>query len=516
MTPLATRAPGRQGVVWPLSAIVIDRRGNPVDLTGDQWRLFDPTVDIRLPWDRFAVENGNILNSIKRHFAWMITAKQPFTVRNAFGALHPFVATNAFRDAVRTDGIVPYLAFSEARAGLTRDEHWRLHHARALYRWCVAQGFPNFSRDVANRLDDVVIGGNAKAQAVRSHDPDKGPLDAQEVAAFTIALRAMRAEGIMPLAEQAALWLTLSTGSNPGQYACMREEDVVEEKLAGETVACIIRVPRHKKGHVEPRTEFRDRKLHRFVGLILRDLVEHNRALHPPDLNRSVARPLFRRRQAQEPIGDWSWHLQSSEFSDLLRQAVKRLRVRSRTGGPLKISTRRFRYSLATRLVNEGASMLAVADALDHSDLQYVSVYFDVHSDIVEHLDRAMALALAPRAQALTKIVISEDEAERGEVKGSRRFFGDKGRNVFEPIGTCGSHSFCNVHAPLACYTCHRFQPWLDGPHDLVLDSLLESRSRRVRQGLSAKLVAIEDEIIAAVADVVVRIAQVREQSRDD
>ena len=317
----------------------------------------------------------------------------------------------------------------------------------------------------------------------------------------------------MPLAEQSAVWLALSTGSNPGQYACLREEDFVEEKLGGQTVAWVIRVPRHKKGHVDPRTEFRERKLHRFVGMILRDLVEQNRALHPPDRDHGAARPLFRRRQPQDTIGDWSWHLQSSEFTDLLRRAVKLLRVRSRAGGPLKISTRRFRYSLATRLVNEGASMLAVADALDHSDLQNVPVYFDVHSDIVEHLDRAMALALAPRAQALTKIVTSEHDAERGGSKGSRRLFGDKVREVFEPIGTCSSHSFCNVHAPLACYTCHRFQPWLDGPHDIVLDSLLKARARRVDQGLSAKLVAIEDEVIAAVADVIVRIARVREQS---
>lgn len=208
--------------------------------------------------------------------------------------------------------------------------------------------------------------------------------------------------------------------------------------------------------------------------------------------------------------------MRSAEFTALVKRAVKRLRVRSRNGGYLRVNTRRFRYSLATRLVNAGASMLAVADALDHSDTQNVQVYFDVHSDIVEHLDRSMALALAPRAQALTRIVASEHEAERGDVKGSRRFFGDKKKDVFETIGTCGSYSFCNVHAPLACYTCHRFQPWLEGPHDLVLDSLLEARDRRMDQGLSAKLVSIEDEIIAAVASVIIRIANFRAESSSD
>lgn len=497
-------------IAWPPAGPVIDRRGHPVNVASEVWTIVDPMVDIRLHWGRLDLNDCDALRALKRRFAWLITNQAPFSVRNAFEAVIPFVASKAFRSAASEGTVIPYLAFSEAKALLRSEEHWRLHHARQLYRWCAVQGFRHFSQDVAKRLDDVIIGGNVKGQAVRSRDPDKGPLNAQVVAALSAALREVRAEGTMPLAEQAALWLALSTGSNPGQYACIREEDLAEEKVSGQTVAWIISIPRHKKGHDHYRADFRDRKLQRFVGLILRDLIEENKRKAPPELDGEAARPLFRRKEPAKPYGEWSWHLLSGDFTRIIQRAVKTLRVRSRAGKDLRVNTRRFRYSLGTRLVNAGASMLAVADALDHSDTQNVQVYFDVHSDIVEHLDRSMAFALAPRAQALTRIVASEHEAERGDVKGSRRFFGDKEKDVFEPIGTCGSYSFCNVHAPLACYTCHRFQPWIEGPHDLVLDSLLEARDRRLDQGLSAKLVTIEDEIIAAVADVITRIADLR------
>jgi Phage integrase family len=205
------------------------------------------------------------------------------------------------------------------------------------------------------------------------------------------------------------------------------------------------------------------------------------------------------------------WHKTGDEITKLIKRAVKRLRVLSRIGGPLHITTRRFRYTLASRLFDQGGSQYEVADALDHSDLQNVQVYFDVHSNIVVHVDRATALALAPRAQAFAKIVEREQDAERGDQKGSRCYYGDREREISEPVGTCGNHSFCNIAAaPLACYTCSMFQPWMDGPHDLVLDSLITGREKRAELGLNPKMVAIHDHVIIEVAGVIQRIANMR------
>lgn len=495
--------------------VVIDRRGMPVDISGERWDLNEPTMMITLDWSRHVITNAELRLSFQRYFAWLITTQAPMSVLNAFKSIVVLTRTNAFKQADQAGGIVPYRAFSEARASLSKEQQWQLHYGRQLYRWCAAQGYENFSTEVSFQLNDIVIGGNAKGQAVRSKDPTQGPLDAQEVANLTSALRAARADRLVPLREQAIAWLALSTGSNAGQYASLREEDLREEKLGTEVVAYILKVPRHKKGHVQHRAEFKERRLTRVVGEVITDLIAENRAEHPLSDDDQAARPLFRGSSPKfghnHPLAEWSWHLEAEEVTKLLKRAVKHLGVLSRTGQPLHVSTRRFRYTLATRAIDNGASAYEVADALDHSDLQNVGVYFDVHSNIVEHIDQAMALALAPRAQAFAKLVECEEDAIRGGVSGSRVYHGDREHDLVEPVGTCGNHSFCNVSAaPLACYTCPMFQPWMDGPHDLVLDSLLRDREKKVEIGLNSKMVALNDHVIVEVAGVIQRIADKR------
>lgn len=498
-----------------LPSVIIDRRGMPVDISSDQWELNEPSVKIMLDFSKLNLRDKSLKNSIKNYFAWLLTTQSPTSVRNSFHYLPGLIQAPSFQAADASSGVIPYLAFSEARSSLRKEDHWQLHHSRQLYRWCAAQGYPHFSTTVADLLSDIVVGGNTKGQAVRSKDPTKGPLDAHEVAALTSALRAAHASESIPLAEQAIGWLALTTGSNAVQYANLREEDLREEKLGDEVVAYVLRVPRHKKGHVQHRTEFRERRLTRFIGNVIADLIEENRTKYPDDAEDAAARPIFRVAQPMfghnHPLAEWTWHMRSSEITKLLQRSVKHLDVASRTGEPLKVSTRRFRYTIATRAIDNGASAYQVADLLDHSDLQNVGVYFDVHSNIVEHIDRAMALALAPRAQAFTKLVEREEDAVRGDVAGSRVHHGERENDVFEPVGTCGNHSFCNVSAaPLACYTCPMFQPWMDGPHDLVLDHLLRDRERKVELGLKPKMVAINDHVIVEVAGVIQRIADKR------
>lgn len=498
-----------------LPSVVIDRRGLPVETSGERWSLNEPTVKLSLDWGVHAITDKELRASFERYFAWLLTTQSPMSVCNAFKFIAALTRTAAFREADEKSGEIPYLAFSEARASLSKEQQWQLHYSRQLYRWCAAQGYRQFSTDVADKLGDIVIGGNAKGQAVRSKDPTKGPLDAQEVASLTSALRSARVNRSIPIEEQAIVWLALTTGSNAGQYASLREEDLREEKIGDQVAAYILRIPRHKKGHVQHRAEFRERRLTPFVGQVIAELIAQNQAAYPVNEDDHAARPLFRAKTLafdhNHALAEWAWHTTRGQITNLLKRSVLHLGVLSRTGNPLCVSFRRFRYTLATRAIDNGASAYEVADVLDHSDLQNVGVYFDVHSNIVEHLDQAMALALAPRAQAFAKLVENEASAIRGDVGGSRVYHGERERDLAEPVGTCGNHSFCNVSAaPLACYTCPMFQPWMDGPHDLVLDSLLRRREKSVEQGLNQKMIAINDHVIIEVAGVIQRIADKR------
>lgn len=291
----------------------------------------------------------------------------------------------------------------------------------------------------------------------------------------------------------------------------MREEDFVPLRSQDELAGWIIQVPRHKKGDVHSRAAFRRRKLNGLFGEIVRDLIESNASCH--GYSYSSTRPLFRKRgQRLRRLLDNEWqnHVTASTFTKRLKEAVERLGTRSRSGELLYVTCRRFRYSLATRMVQNGASQAAVGDALDHSDLQNVSVYWEISSDIVEHLDGAMSLALAPHAQAFAGIVGNEGEAIRGSDPSSRRYFIDPATQQLEAVGTCGHFGFCNITAPLACYACVKFQAWMDGPHQEVLDMLLRRRESRRELGLHPKMVGIEDELISAVQNTLARIEAMR------
>lgn len=505
--PIARRWP-------PANPVVIDRAGLPVDVSGPVWRLNAPSGSKVLNWNVVKVPEGEVLDAFRCFIVHQIRTMSPQTAFNTFNRALILLHTPAVMSAAASGAVIPYLAFSEAGAALGSKKSWQLHEGRMLYRWCRRQRFDQFSADVEDMANRLVLGGNPKGRAVRSLDPDEGPLTTQEVASIVSALKAGRLAGTIPIVEQVSIILCLALGSNASQFASLREEDLIPIRVNEETTGYILSVPRHKKGHERMRTAFRRRKLNTFMGGIINELCESNRAQpHPGD---NFSRPLFRRETPDHARGnvgeEWLYHYSAEEFTDLLQKAIARLGVSGRDGKPLKVNTRRMRYTFATRMVNNGASRAAVADALDHSDLQHVPVYWDVHSDIVEHLDRAVAMALAPRAQALSGIIRSEAEAMRGDEKGSRRHLADPAAGKFEPIGNCGSFSFCNITAPYACYTCVKFQAWMDGPHEDVLQQLLRSREWRADQGLDPKIVGIEDELIGAVANTIHRIEVMRLQ----
>ncbi|MNJ64240.1 hypothetical protein D3C77_601840 [compost metagenome] len=138
-----------------------------------------------------------------------------------------------------------------------------------------------------------------------------------------------------------------------------------------------------------------------------------------------------------------------------------------------------------------------MAEALDHSNLQSAGCYIKSLSDIVERIDRAVARQLAPLAQAFQGVLVaSEQQAVRGDDPCSRI------SNGRVNVGTCGSYGFCSACAPIACYTCTHFQPWLDGPHEEVLKELLASSDRVWGVTQDLKIASANDRLILAVTEV--------------
>lgn len=496
------------------SRIVIDWAGHPVDVSGSVWWLNTPTADLALNWRFYDMVPSSVRDAVQSYIEHLIRTKSPHEVSNSFKMLMILARCTSLGKSGRSDSIIPYKVISEARSLLRPDQHWQIHYLRKWYLWCVDQGFSEFSPEVAFMLSEIVVGGNRKGHAVLSADPDEGPLIDVEIVAFLNALRAARATGSLSLQEHVAVWLCVAFGCNPSQLALLRQDDLI--KLKTDEPASVIhqlRVPRIKKGHAHARTEFKTRKLAAEIGQMVAELIAENQKRWKRIAVRGLGKPLFPRTAPRKtlvggPLQEYALHLTANEITKLVAYAVRKLHVVSpRTGNPLRLTPRRLRYTFGTRLVREGASQRAVAEALDHTDLQNVRVYFDIKSDIVDKLDATMALTLGPLSQAfLGHLVRSEADAVRGERPSSRIYHHDKREQSLHAVGTCGSHSFCGLTAPIACYTCVKFQPWLDAPHGEVLSWLLDERKKMEDAGFDPKIVRLHDATILAVADVIARV----------
>jgi hypothetical protein len=195
-------------------------------------------------------------------------------------------------------------------------------------------------------------------------------------------------------------------------------------------------------------------------------------------------------------------HFSSSAIGSKLVIAVNRLNVTSeRTGKPLNVIPYRFRYTLGSRAATEGAGILTIATLLDQTDTQNTDVYVRNVPEFAIEISKIMNQPLARYASAFKgKVVLDEKEANTQKANAARIPFREKDCD----LGSCGTNTFCQDYAPVACYVCPKFMPWVDAPHHLILQSLIEERERLKEQtDNDMQVVSINDRVIVAVCQVI-------------
>ena len=395
------------------------------------------------------------------------------------------------------------------RAGLDREHEWRLATIRAfLIRWH-EQGYPGVSREVVDFLSSLTLRGNPKGGAVLSLDPDKGPFDDQELEAILDAAPQCYEQGGIDLDTLAITLLLVHTGRRPGQLTQLRIGDLQRTRTSDGRRIDIVQIPRSKQRGRRPRAQFKAFWLAPDLCRVLtaqRNAVIERVQTHLGELPASVIAelPLFPNWHNLQRI-DLPQVLEEALRNDALHRTIAALRaglaklhvLSARTGRRLHITPRRFRYTLGTRAAREGYGAMVIAELLDHSDGQNAWVYTRDHPNFRQRIDRAVGQQLAPLARAFAgDLVDTEAQARHGHDPSKR--VGTRQTKV----GTCGSAGFCGAQA-YACYTCLNFQPWLDAPHEKVLQWFLGERQRAVDAGASANVVASTDSSIVAVQGVI-------------
>jgi integrase len=408
------------------------------------------------------------------------------------------------------------------RAELSRDTEWKLGTVRGfLYKWHDL-GYPGVGEDVVDLLKGWTIQGNIKGDAVKRLDPNEGPLTENELLAFNEGVVRAFEQAKIRLSELALCLLLSHTGRRPKQITHTKICDLDGTKVnkRGEPMF-LIHIPRAKQRGEVFRDSFKTFAMTLELWTVLnaqrKDAIASVERILGYELQEAdrVALPLFPDIEAFEGIESVSelrsllstdnLHLKSDQVTVTLKKVIKAARITSeRTGDLMELVATRFRYTKGTRAAREGFGQMVIAELLDHTDTQNVDVYTQNVPEHAQALNKAMALQLAPYAQAFQGVLVDcESDAKRGDDLASRIKF--QGENT----ATCGQYGFCGASAPIPCYSCQHFQPWLDGPHEAVLADLLQEREQVEQITGDATIAAVNDRTIFAVINVIQR-CQVR------
>jgi hypothetical protein len=410
------------------------------------------------------------------------------------------------------DGVVTMRAFEELRED-TRVGSAELTRYRNWYQWAATLGLSGFDKRVARILRAVTIGANPQGRTARKKDPNQGPLtDTERRELLDKTLSASDED--LDLDERVAILLGMGLGANSGPLSLLQVQDYSTERSGGTTYHLLM-VPRHKKGFAKERTDFRPRQIDGQWATYLEQLIVQNRAAADHHFAgckpEKVAIPIFMRDSVRTDLtpamAEYALHRTPSEFSQLLQCACDRVDARSRDGDVLNLNQRRFRSTMASNLIASGMSKRAVADALDHVSTSTLKHYEFLHHRLVESLDARVGDAMKRVAGAfLGTLTEKSSEVTRQRPPSSRRQFYDREHDRGEDLGNCGSSGKCELPAPLACYTCRQFEPWIDAPHEQLLAQLQAERERKKSSKMHPRIVAIQDPTIEAVAEVVKKI----------
>jgi integrase len=480
------------------------RGGVVFDPSLDRWAYREGVKTISLDFENIPSLSPQMKASFKRALLWYAENSSPshlYNMHKHFVRLCRCLASSKERviDEISDVDVLNY------KTSLPAGRAWYLGTLSGFLRKWHRLGIPGISDSAAALLNELRLKGNPHGVAVLTMDPLVGPFTSNEQEALQSSVNQAFANGSLDEDIYFLAWLFMSHGARPSQYAASKVCDLIKNTSSDGRVTFTLKVPRVKQRNASPRALFKDRPLVPQIGAPLYEYAKRVRSSFEGVLEHPDEAPLFpATRQAGRVTStpEYAHHDTARGLSARLSSALNALEIPSeRTGEALNITPQRFRRTLGTRAAQEGYGELVIAELLDHTDTQHVGVYVGSVPEIAERIDRAVAMTLAPLAQAFAGVLIAnESEATRAGDPTSRIV--DYRTDQAKPMGSCGQHSFCDFNAPIACYTCANFEPWLDGPHEALLARLISERDR-LGATTDKRIAAINDRTILAVAQVI-------------
>jgi integrase len=432
----------------------------------------------------------------------------------------PTYAVNMYRSFIRLADVIALTELGEVRqvtethvlnfiAAHKRRPGIDGHLSALISRWSET-GIPGLSKGAIKLLKSIRKKSNKKGHAVLTQDPVEGPFTEFEIQQLTQALNLAYADGRIEPKFYYLTWLALLTGQRVSQYCALKVRDLTLKSNSDGSLAYEILIPKAKQRGAILRDEFLVRPLLRQFGEEFFAYAQEVQAEYPelgPDAPMFPTNVDSNVLQLDEAYQEhWSPGALSVHFTKALSEIAP---ISPRTSEPMHMVIGRFRDTLGTRAAQEGFGELVIAEILGHVDTQNVKCYVAVIPEIAERLDKSLAKDLAPIANAFVgTILIMRSGATR---------FGDSSseiidyKNSGQGVGNCGTNYNCKFNAPVACYTCPKFEAWIDAPH-AELYQQLERERNEILEVSGQRLAAINDLTMIAIKNVVDECARLKEE----
>ncbi|WP_175984053.1 site-specific integrase [Burkholderia vietnamiensis] len=470
---------------------------NPHD---DIWVLQELTFQVTLRFDDMAYVGAEFKVAFKAALVWYTQNRSLGTAHKAYCDCRSlFLLKSAVSDIPIVE--VTSVDILNYKAHVGKDREWRLGSVRPFLKKWNGLGYAGVTKDALVLLNQLRLKNHPKGVSVATMDPINGPFTVLEHEALQHSLNGAYGRNEVTLSEYVLCWLVIALGMRPTQYARLKVCDIVQLHAKDGASTYSVRMPRAKQ-RGGAREQFKDRLLTPQLGKLVFAYARQVESRFAGLIGDPTEAPLFHYEQAEPGSNADAYHLLADTVRQRLTAVLERLNVNSeRTGKPVNLHATRFRQTIGTRAAEEGHGELVIAELLDHNDTQSVGVYVRSTPAIIERIDRAVAMQLAPLAQAFAgKLITGRSEASRPEASNQIRAPAIIGN--FDEVSSCGKEGFCGFLKPVGCYTCTSFEPWLDGPHEQILTHLLAERERLSATG-DARIAAINDRAILAVAEVI-------------
>lgn len=477
------------------------KSGATFDPREDEWEYLDQNHKVHVNFNLAPSSSLQFRFALKKIMIAYAREMAPTTVSATWGRLLAFLRVVASwqNSPINELNEVDMLNFKAHRGTPKYSGENILSQLKGCFLWWYRLALPGLTHEAVKFLETSRFKSPRKGEAVLTRDPINGPLTNIEHLGLIQAVDNAYASGTLSETSYLQSWLFFALGLRAFQMAGLKVCDITLTEDAEGLPAYSLSVPRAKQRDSLFREQMTARVLIADIGAPLYEHAKKVCTRFEGLLADPTRAPLFPVTTLDfDSKDDFRFHQTRTQLTNQLTKAWSNLDVRSeRTGEQLRVSSRRLRYTFGTLAAQEQCSIEEIAELLDHSDTQSAAIYVAATPEIAIRINERVTNDLAPLAQAFRgRVIRDESEATRKNDISSRII--DMRIDFHQPMGSCGSCSKCAFVKPIACYTCSSFEPWLDGPHEKMLQRLMSERDK-VLSRTDARIASINDRTILAV-----------------